>query len=107
MNGRTQRMIRYLVPVLLGLALLFSGCSRYIIYLDRPDYHYKNGFQFLSDGNLEGAQVEFEYAVFLDDEYAPAYVGLALVHGTLGEMDKALEYMARAQKIYRPEKNNP
>jgi tetratricopeptide (TPR) repeat protein len=102
-------LFRYLKTLgALLLILTALGCSRYVIFLDKPDYHYQNGYKFLTEGNLDGARVEFEYAVFLDDQYAPAFVGLAMVHGYMGDMDKALEYMEKAQIIFSsPPKKNP
>jgi len=106
--AKGSQSFRYLA--ILGSLLIFmavQGCSRYVIFLDRPDYHYQNGYKFLSEGNLDGARVEFEYAVFLDDQYAPAFVGLAMVHGSMGDMDRALEYMERAQIIFSGRKKEP
>ncbi len=80
---------------------LAAGCASSIILLDRPDYHYQNGLKLLNQGNVKGAETEFEYAVFLDERYIPAHVGLAIAYGTIGDLEKALEHMKKAQSLRR------
>lgn len=79
---------------------LCTGCARSIIMLDKPDYHYQNGLRLFNQGNIDGAKIEFEYAIFLDEGYAPAYVGLAIAYGTMGDLDNAVANMKRAQELY-------
>lgn len=103
-------MRRLAAPLLaLSLVLILGGCAHTVILLDRPDYHYQTGLRFLNEGNMDGARLEFEYAVFLNHDFAPAWVGLAIAYGTLGDLDRAVESMRRAQTLLQPggEKKNP
>ncbi len=90
--------------VLLVLFLVLIGaCGPDTIFLrpalDTPAQHVKNGHSLLARGKIDAAKAEFVHAKRLDDGYAPAYVGLALVQGHRGDIDGGLEILDRARRL--------
>lgn len=85
------------------LVLLLSGCGPDTIFLrptlDTPEQHVKNGNSLLARGKIDAADSEFVQARNLDESYAPAYVGLALVQGHLGNVDTGLELLKQAETL--------
>lgn len=86
------------------LAVLFcSGCGPDTIFvrpsLDTPLQHVKNGQCLLERGKIDAAFVEFTRARMLNDRYAPAYVGLALVQGERGNRAAGLELLKQATPL--------
>ena len=74
-------------PLLFGLAL-GTGCSKKLVQeseLDTPQYHVRKGKELIERGDLEGARISFERAQDLDDDFAQAYAGLAIVEALEGE----------------------
>lgn len=67
--------------------------------LDTPAQHVKNGHSLLSLGKIDAAKNEFSRAKILDDRYAPAYVGIALVKGHQGDIEGGLETLNQAQTL--------
>lgn len=86
----------------LALSLfLFLACGPDTIILrpalDTPEQHVKNGHNLLARGKLDAADAEFFRAKTLDDGYAPAYVGLALVQGHRGNFEGGVDILNRAR----------
>jgi hypothetical protein len=83
--------------------LLFAACGPDTIFLrpalDTPAQHVKNGHSLLTRGKIDAANAEFIRAKSLDDDYAPAYVGLALVQGHRGNLDGGFETLEKARGI--------
>jgi tetratricopeptide (TPR) repeat protein len=83
------------VPVL--VAGLMAACAQAVYSpdqaLDTPQRHVDNGMRFLHAGKVEDAFREFQRAKELDANYAPAYVGLGLSYGLMGNYQKGLETM--------------
>lgn len=83
--------------------LFFSACGPDTIFLrpslDTPAQHVKNGRCLLDRGKTEAAYDEFLRAKNLDAQYAPAYVGIALVQGARGDVTGGLETLARARSL--------
>ena len=89
------------------LLLTILGCGPDNIFirqgLDTPSHHVSNGNQFMNSDKLDAAQAEFDRALELDPNYAPAYVGLGLVAGHQGEPQKAMELMEEARGLAQGE----
>ena len=69
--------------------------------LDTPSRHVENGMKFLRSGKLEAPFLEFKRALELDEEYAPAHVGVGLIHGLNGNFAEAMEWMSLADLYAR------
>ena len=85
-------MVHLSRTTLLTLSLfLFLACGPDTIFLrpalDTPQQHVKNGHNLLIRGKIDAAHAEFLRAKNLDQNYAPAYVGLALIQGHKGNID--------------------
>jgi hypothetical protein len=88
----------------LVLSLVFlGGCGPDTIFLrpalDTPAQHVKNGHSLLALGKIDAAHAEFARAKSLDDGYAPAYVGIALVQGHRGDVDGGFEILKQAREM--------
>ena len=83
--------------------VLLVACGPDTIFLrpalDTPEQHVKNGNSLLTLGKIDAADAEFIRAKSLDDDYAPAYVGLALVQGHRGNLDGGFETLEKARGI--------
>jgi tetratricopeptide (TPR) repeat protein len=84
---------------------LFSACGPISSYrhtaLDTPSRHVDNGLKFLQINKIDAAVLEFSRATELDPEYAPAYTGLGLAYGRMGDFVKGYEFMELATKKAR------
>jgi tetratricopeptide (TPR) repeat protein len=89
------------------MLLITLGCGPNNIFLrhglDTPSHHVNNGNQFMNNGKLEAAVVEFNRAIELDPNYAPAYVGLGLVAGYQGNPEKGFAIMENARALAQNE----
>ena len=87
----------------LAVLIVITGCGpetiRLMSGLDTPSHHVFNGNNLLQRGKFEAARQEFARATELDPNYSPAYVGLGLVFGRQGDIDKAYDYMAKAEEL--------
>lgn len=94
---------RYNLSWLVLIWVLLAACGPDTIFLrpglDTPAQHVKNGNILLSRGKVDAANAEFIRAKNLDDGYAPAYVGLALVQGHRGNLDDGFETLEKARGI--------
>jgi len=79
---------------------LFSACGPISSYrhtaLDTPSRHVDNGLKFLQINKIDAAVLEFSRAAELDPEYAPAYTGLGLAYGRIGDFVKGYEFIELA-----------
>jgi hypothetical protein len=77
---------------------------------DTPQNHYVVGMEALEQFKFDVAQAKFERAIYCDENYSPAYGGLAIVHAykTSQQKDpdyssvdrrKAIEYVDKAEKL--------
>ena len=84
---------------------LFSACGPISSYrhtaLDTPSRHVDNGMKFLQIDKIDAAVLEFSRATELDPEYAPAYTGLGLAYGRMGNFVKGYEFIESASKKAR------
>jgi tetratricopeptide (TPR) repeat protein len=89
------------------LLLTILGCGPDSIFirqgLDTPSHHVSNGNQFMNSDKFDAAQAEFDRALELDPNYAPAYVGLGLVAGHRGETENAMALMEKARRLAQDE----
>lgn len=93
-----------IILYLIGSICLFFlfGCCPIASYhqqsLDSPSRHVDNGMKLLSIDKFDAAVLEFSRARELDPDFAPAYTGLAIAYGKMGELDKGYEFIELAQK---------
>lgn len=89
------------------LLMTILGCGPDSIFirqgLDTPSHHVNNGNHFMNSGKLDAAGNEFNRALELDPNYAPAYVGLGLVAGHRGEPEKGMDLMEKARRLAQDE----
>jgi tetratricopeptide (TPR) repeat protein len=78
---RRQQM--FIMLALAGIILALAGCAgtqvRSTSPEDNPEHHYLAGMTALEIGKIAVAQEKFERAVYLDEGFAKAYAGLAIV----------------------------
>ena len=93
----------HLAAFLVILIFLIFACGPDTIFLrpalNTPVHHVKNGHSLLARGKIDAANAEFMRAKNLNDGYAPAYVGLALVQGHRGDFDGGFETMEKARSM--------
>lgn len=97
-------MVQYTRLALLVLTMFFlDACGPDTIFLrpalDTPVQHVKNGHRLLMQGKIDAANIEFTRAQNLDADYAPAYVGIALVQGHRGDVDGGFETLAKVRNM--------
>ncbi|MBI5590146.1 MAG: tetratricopeptide repeat protein [Deltaproteobacteria bacterium] len=84
---------------------LFSACGPIGAYhhtaLDTPSRHVDNGLKFLQINKIDAAVLEFSRAAELDPDYAPAFTGLGLAYGRMGDFVSGYEYIELAAKKAR------
>lgn len=89
--------------LLILLIVTIAACGPEPIFLrpalDTPEQHVKNGHNLLARGKLDAARAEFSRAQALDADYAPAYVGIALVQAQKGDVDGGLVTLERARSL--------
>ncbi|WP_432735902.1 S-layer homology domain-containing protein [Maridesulfovibrio sp. FT414] len=79
------------------LILVLAGCGKKVApqsIEDNPAHHYLTGMELIDQGMPDKAFVRFERAVALDDEYAPAIAGKALVYAMRAEAESDEQYSA-------------
>lgn len=88
--------------LMLSLVLL-CACSSTTIFLrpalDTPVQHVENGHNLLSRGKIDAAYTEFVRAISLADDYASAYVGIALIQGHRGDVDGGFKTLVQARRL--------
>lgn len=99
-------MNRSKMMALFVISMLFIGaCGPDTIFLrpglDTPELHVKNGHNLLSRGKIDAANREFVRAKSLDESYAPAYVGIALVQAHRGDVDAGFATLKQAEALTR------
>ena len=99
---------RNLIPILSVVCLLtLVSCGPETILLrpslDTPSQHVDNGYKLMAYGKTDAAIREFERSLELDPEYAPAYVGLGIVYGMIGDLDQGRALMEKAKTLARNE----
>jgi tetratricopeptide (TPR) repeat protein len=96
---------RHCLMTALCLCTLMTACGPETIILksglDTPSHHVANGDTLLKSGKLTPAYQEYLRAQELEPNYAPALVGLGIIYGHRGELEKAREMMERARSVAR------
>ena len=91
------------IGVLALVILMLSACGPDTIFLrpalDTPMQHVKNGQNLLARGKVDAANEEFLRAKGLDQGYAPAYVGIALIQGHRGDVTGGFEILRQAKQL--------
>ena len=91
--------------VCLSTALLFVSCGRenlnLIVRISTPAHHVETGYRMLAMNKVDDAFREFNYAAGLSPKYAPAYIGMALVHGMKQEAEKGMKSLELANRYTR------
>jgi len=86
----------------LGVVFFFfiTGCAKElrkpVSVLDTPEHHYVNGMKLLDRQEYEKAYQSFTMAKELDPEFAPAFVGFALIEAHKENFPKAYGNLAEA-----------
>lgn len=82
---------------------LLAGCAveegPRDILLDTPAQHVASGLRLLEASKVDDAGREFKAALFLNDSYAGAYVGLSLVAVREGRLAEAWEFLEKARAL--------
>jgi hypothetical protein len=96
----------YTAYLICFFCLIFStACSSISSYhhqsLDSPSRHVDNGMKLLQVNKIDAAIIEFSRANELDPDFAPAYTGLGLAYGRIGNFIKGYEFIELAQKNAR------
>ena len=88
------------------IATLLAGCAakpapRCTAYDDTPEQHYIAGMEALEQGRFDVAQVRFERAVYCNEDFSPAYGGIAIVYAykTALQRDPEFESVERKRAI--------
>jgi tetratricopeptide (TPR) repeat protein len=68
-------------------------------YMDTPQSHCKEGMKYYNDGKYDKAGEEFNLATSLDNKFAPAYAGLALVTAHKGDFKEAIKLAEKCQSL--------
>jgi hypothetical protein len=90
-----------------AMVLIFSlsACGPISSYhhaaLDTPSRHVDNGMKFLHINKIDAAVSEFSRATELDPEFSPAYTGLGLAYGRMGDFEKGYQFIELASKTAR------
>lgn len=90
---------------LLGLFLIVAaGCAKHVSKCvspeDNPAHHYLQGMQLLETGKIDDAQAKFDRAIYCEQDYAPAYGGLALVSALKAKEAKEAYRQVDVDKAY-------
>lgn len=95
-----QRNTLFLLTIALTL-IVACGPDTIILRpsLDTPEQHVKNGHNLLARGKIDAADAEFTRAKTLNADYAPAYVGLALIQGHRGDVAGGLDTLHQARAL--------
>ncbi len=103
MDGFNRRSGFLALMGLIAVVLLAGGCASVarmqVTTLSTPDHHASSGMRLLEKGRLADAEREFELAMELDRNYAPAYRGLGLVLAYKEDSGAAFHYMSKAEEL--------
>lgn len=98
-----RRRSIFIIPmVFLLLAAGLTGCASTSqptasgAIMDDPFHAVSTGHRFLKTGNIEAARQQFERALEMDDDYAPAYSGLANVALAKDNEKNAFQFARKA-----------
>lgn len=79
-----------------SLLLITAGCAKRVVRCTSPEdnaqHHYLRGMEALEQGRLDVAQEKLERAGYCDEDYSPAYGGLAIVCAYKVKMQPDSEY---------------
>ena len=82
---------------------LLAGCAGQEgprdVLLDTPAQHVSSGLRLLEANKIDDAEREFKAAIFRNESYAGAYVGLSLVAVRQGRLDEAWEFLEKARTL--------
>ena len=95
----------YPLLVCLAALLVFVSCGRANLNLigriSTPGHHVKTGYHMLELNKIDDATREFKHAADMSPKYAPAYVGMALVHGIKLEAEQGKISLELADRYAR------
>ena len=99
-----------LIKIIHGLtcllaAFIFCACGggnlNLIGRIATPAHHVKTGYRMLAMDKIEDAFREFNHAAGLSPKYAPAYIGISLVHAMRMEPEKGMASLKAADLYAR------
>lgn len=95
------RSLLPILPVVCLLSLVSCGPETIMLRpsLDTPFQHVDNGYKLMAYGKTDAAMMEFKRSMELDAGYAPAYVGLGIVYGMKGDLDRGRVLMEKAKTL--------
>ncbi|WP_291327100.1 S-layer homology domain-containing protein [Desulfovibrio sp. UCD-KL4C] len=94
-----RRYAIFIVSLILIVSL--AGCGKKVApqhIEDNPAHHYLMGMELIDQGQPDNALARFERAVVLDEEYAPAIAGKALVYAMRAEAETNADYKSADTK---------
>lgn len=95
-----------LLIFLISSTLFYAGCAGGKYYsLSSPQHHFATGMKLMERYNLDSVEREFVLARELNGDFAPAYVGLAMVYSARGDFDKALQELQKAREKSKTEED--
>lgn len=98
-----MKMSRWVFVMLCGFLVFGMGCAtvqpKPDSAMDSPEVHYALGLKAFDVGDVEKASEEFDRAIALDEEYAPAFSGKALVQVRQGDSEGAFQTARQAKKL--------
>ena len=98
--GRIRGLLAILSVVCIW-TLLSCGPETIVLRpsLDTPSQHVDNGYKLMAYGKIDAAIREFKRSMELDAGYSPAYVGLGILYGMQGDLDRGRSLMEEAQAL--------
>lgn len=91
-----------MLSILTVSLFVYAGCSREGLSgyysLGSPEHHFATGMKLMERYNLDNVEREFVRALRLNADFAPAYVGLALVSSARRDFDRAHELLEKARE---------
>jgi tetratricopeptide (TPR) repeat protein len=104
MKGRDRRIVAFIPPLMVVLALV-AGCGQTReptpTEADRQATieHYKRGVEYQEGDQLDLAIVEYTQAIALDPQYAKAYGNRGVAYYDKGDLDRAIADLSEYLEI--------
>jgi hypothetical protein len=94
--------LKRLMLLLVVLTMAVAGCggakpAASTSVMESPEYHYKNGLNYLNRGQIDDAMRSFDRAIALAPKGPLGYIGKGLAFGKKGDFNAAFENMETAK----------
>lgn len=101
--NRSIPVVLLRIAVLCGAMVFLAGCAAHLRtaggYMDTPQAHVNEGMKYYNNETFSKALEEFNLALSLNSEYAPAYAGIALTAVAQGDLEHAEKAAAKARSL--------